>query len=541
MSDKSNINSMESTAIGVALLGVMLYGAYQHLYFVWSYIWRILKLCQMFMLFVFENVVQLVSNPFRNFEGWGFKEGFFEILNVHYSQITPQYMAIYDGHFGELVKWPFAIFLVYLGWSEYRVRGESSKTYNVESLIRSASKVHPHLRRITPPNFTDKVLARTIGLVFPSFKQRLEGENPIHFSHDYDFSDRSSHNNRYAMGITPFEMLTSNPPLGITEAEFEDDKKMQADTGFNSNFRPICHFFFEEDATQSSIDFCMRTATICLERLLLMPLKSCIDNSELVARLFDEEGNLIPLEYVDKHGAPTKKLTKYGSIVSGFRPTTLLNDGNEYKGSVEDTILLFNEYEREILQQLKVKIDGKVKRSFEEILYMVVVKKHAYSTTVIWGIMELFQNVNRIAGNEFSWVKRKDRGLGMVMASIGRETPFMEASGVRAHYRMEVKAEMRLTIPSVLTGANDLHVNAERIINAGKKSEDLLSMSEEEFGRLFEFNKSDDLDKKENKATTILKSLGVDVGKAELWKDPYDDVPELMKKFEEENNHKEQA
>ena len=146
--------------------------------------------------------------------------------------------------------------------------------------------------------------------------------------------------------------------------------------------------------------------------------------------------------------------------------------------------------------------------------------------------MTLFKNVNRIAGTEFTWLKRKNRSLSIVMQSIGRETPFLEANATRAHYLMESKAEMRLTVPSVQTAINDLHVNAERIINAGKKKEDLLNMTESEFSQLFEFNDSSKLTKKENKATEILKSMGVDVGKDELWKDPYDDVPELMKQFE---------
>ena len=532
MSKNGNATSMEPVIFGLGILTAMGYGAYMHLYFVWAFIWRILKLCQMFVLFTFEMCVGVVTFPFTGDLGWGFKDGLFEVLGTHYSQITPEYMAIYDGHYGELLRWPFAIFLIYLGFSEYKIRAEAQKKYNVESLIRSASRIHPHLRRLVPPNIIEKIQAYTIGLFVPSIREKLKGENPINFSHEFDFNDRSSETNRYAMGISPYEMLTANPPLGITQAEYDDDKKMMEETGFTSNFRPICHFFFEGNASDSSFDFCFRTATISSERQLLMPLKPKISDMELVGRLFDEEGQLVSLEFENNDGVATKKLHKRGSIVSGFRPTNLLNDGREYKGSIEDAILLFNQQEKEVLLQLKKKMDGKVSRSFEEILYLVITKKHAYSTTVIWSLMTLFKNVNRIAGTEFTWLKRKNRGLSIVMQSIGRETPFLEANATRAHYLMESKAEMRLTVPSVQTAINDLHVNAERIINAGKKKEDLLNMTESEFSQLFEFNDSSKLTKKENKATEILKSMGVDVGKDELWKDPYDDVPELMKQFE---------
>ena len=535
MSKNNDMASMESAAIGLGILGLMAYGAYQHLYFLWAFIWRILKLCQMFVLFTIEMSVEFISSPFTSDLGWGFKEGLFEVLGTHYTQITPEYMAIFDGHYGELLRWPFAMFLLYLGFSEYKLRAESHKQYDVESLIRSASKVHPHLRRLVPANNIDKLLGYTIGLVVPSFRERLKGENPINFSHDYDFNNRTSEANRYAMGISPYEMLTANPPMGITQAEYDDDNAMMAETGFTSNFRPICHFFIEANANDSSIDFCFHTAGISLERQLLMPLKPKISDMKLVGRLFDKEGQLVPLEFENKHGVATQKLTNQGSIVSGFRPTTLLNDGLEYKGPIEDAILLFNTHEKQVLLQLKQKMDGKVSRSFEEILYLVITKKHAYSTTVIWSLMSLFKNVNRIAGTEFTWLKRKNRELSMIMQSIGRETPFLEANATRAHFLMETKAEMRLTIPSVQTAINDLHVNAVRILNAGKKKEDLLNMTESEFSKIFELNDSK-LTKKENEATEILKSMGVDVGKKELWKDPYDDVPELIKQYEMSEN-----
>ncbi|WP_212568775.1 hypothetical protein, partial [Vibrio parahaemolyticus] len=81
----------------------------------------------------------------------------------------------------------------------------------------------------------------------------------------------------------------------------------------------------------------------------------------------------------------------------------------------------------------------------------------------------------------------------------------------------------------------DLHINAERILTAGKKGEDLLNMDEDEFSRLFDLSEIEKkADGRENEAKQILKSLGVDIEKDEkVFNDPYEDIPELMKQYKE--------
>ena len=528
---QNELNSSVILAVGILMVLVLaMYKAYFH---VFGFFWRALKLAQLFIFYVFEVGVVALCGIFFEFSGWGFKEGFIQLLEVHYTQLTPEYLYAFDDLFGNLLKWPFAFFLVYIGIKEYRIRNEARTNYSVDSMIKSASIVHPHLRRLVPPNLIDKVIGKTFGWLVPSLKEKLSGENPCNFSHDYDFSNRSSFNNRYAMGVSPTELLTANPPLGVTEEEIKRDLEMQKETGFITNFRPICHFFYAEDDKDSSIDFCFRTATICMERLLLNPLGQNLPCNYGVARLFDKSGKIVPLEYIDSQGKPTKKSKKGGQIVGGFRPTTLLNDGIPYKGSIEDVHLMFDVHERKILDQLKEKMDGKTTRSFSEILFAIVTKRHAYSTTAIWGLMSLFKDVSRIAGTEFTWVIRHNRTLGMVMQSIGRETPFLEASATRAHFLMETKAGFSMTIPAVLGAVKDLNVNAKRILAAGKKSEDLLNMEEDEFTDLFNLNPTKEQETKENAAIQILKSMGVDVDKGETYKDPYEDVPELIKKYKE--------
>ncbi|EGR0686940.1 hypothetical protein E4T16_15145 [Vibrio parahaemolyticus] len=530
---ESDLNA--SVALALALAIGMGYGVYAHFFHILAFVWRMLKIAQMFTFFAFENLVVVTTSWLTGFQGWGFKEGLYQILELHYTMITPEYIGAYDSIFGNILKWPFALALIYLGCKEYSIRSKTRKEHNVESMIRAASKVHPHLRRIVPPNFYDKLMGYSIGWMFPKYKERLEGENPCDYSHDFNFENRSDYENRYAMGISPYEMLTANPPLGVTLDEIERDKEMQKETGFVSNFRPICYFYYCENPKDSTIEFCSRTATISLERLLLCPLPQQLHSEDKLARLFDDNGKTIPIEYVDKQGNEADKFKRGGAIIGGFRPTTLLNDGVPYAGSIEDTILLFNGIERKVLTQLKEKMDGKTTRTFEEILYAMVTKKHAYSTTVIWALMLLFKDVNRIAGNEFTWVTKHDRNLGMVLQSIGRETPFLEASGTRSHFLMERKAGFRMTIPSVLGAVQDLHINAERILTAGKKGEDLLNMDEDEFSRLFDLSEIEKkADGRENEAKQILKSLGVDIEKDEkVFNDPYENIPELMKQYKE--------
>lgn len=146
--------------------------------------------------------------------------------------------------------------------------------------------------------------------------------------------------------------------------------------------------------------------------------------------------------------------------------------------------------EKKVLYQLKEKIDGKSDYDFNDILYKTVTEKHAYSVTVIWRLMMLFKEKNRIAGNEFNWLFEQDRTLALVMNSIGRETPFIEVSGIKAHYDIEFYANIKISTPMVMKATEALYENAERLMRAGKVEENLLDMDENEFLQTFSGLKS---------------------------------------------------
>ncbi|MDF5441622.1 hypothetical protein P3694_25460 [Vibrio parahaemolyticus] len=113
---ESELNA--SVALALALAIGMGYGVYAHFFHILAFVWRMLKIAQMFTFFAFENLVVVTTSWLTGFQGWGFKEGLYQILELHYTMITPEYIGAYDSIFGNILKWPFALALLYLGCKE---------------------------------------------------------------------------------------------------------------------------------------------------------------------------------------------------------------------------------------------------------------------------------------------------------------------------------------------------------------------------------------------------------------------------------------
>lgn len=120
------------------------------------------------------------------------------------------------------------------------------------------------------------------------------------------------------------------------------------------------------------------------------------------------------------------------------------------------------------------------------------------------------------------------------MQSIGRETPFWEAAGTRSHYLIEGRCKFPVTTPIVSKAVEDLYENADRLLKAGAKKENIFKLSSEEYAQKYMFGGADShIRAKEEKANKILSDLGFDNEKIE-YQDPYADIPELMKLYGED-------
>lgn len=536
--DALNKNFLLAIIIGLA----MIYYVYNYQYQLIALFWRMFKLVQFTGLAGVEKAIQEVVIavnflPFIEIDvpNFGFQKGLKYLISVNPDFISKAQVKRFDLYYGVKLRWLFGLIIIYVGWVEFRLQNEPRSHYTTEKIIRSASKVHPHLKRLIPASWYHKVLAAIFGRWFPSLKERAAGENPMDFSHDYNFDDRSDYENRYAMGLSATELLTVTPPIGVTNKEIEADQEMQNKTGLETNFRPICLFYYAKDKANSSKDFCNRTATLTFTRLLTQTKQDPITNSQYIARTFTKSGKLIPLIIFNQKNEQVEVFKTGCGVIKGHRTSTLLNNGEEYFGTENEVRMLFNELENKVLTHLENKIKNALKGvTFNEVLYVLVKDRHAYTTTVIWELMTLIKTRGRVAGNEFTWLMRHDRSLCMVLQSIGRETPFKEAGAAMSHYKCEKSIGFRVTTPMVDLAVEELHEEAERILEAGEKIESLLSTGHK-LSDLFSKDSDTKNKKMEDLTNSILKKNGISEGIDKVYFDPYSEVKELMKLYDEDS------
>ncbi|MDN3661060.1 secretion/conjugation apparatus DotM-related subunit [Vibrio agarivorans] len=287
----------------------------------------------------------------------------------------------------------------------------------------------------------------------------LADDNPIKSHRVYDFDNRDDYHNRHAQAMSPTQYLTANPPVNASDHELE--VHVQAiEAGAESPYRPIAVI----DHNTQSLDFSRVAAKQSLERQLTdPPVENPFYHEEFNApRLFDQEGQLVPLEYNEE-----------GLIVGGFATDKLLNNGRSFHGEPEDVALLFNGLEREVFYTLCDRYNNPSVPIEDVVLELT--KRHAYSRTYLVALMRLVRKNSNVASTEFYLTCREDRLLYFTIYSASEEKPFYEAMGVMNHFHYENQLGRAIPFPCVDKAVNALLKDAKRIAGWTPDSTDVLT------------------------------------------------------------------
>ena len=78
-----------------------------------------------------------------------------------------------------------------------------------------------------------------------------------------------------------------------------------------------------------------------------------------------------------------------------------------------------------------------------------VIKRHAYLGTMLATLLEIARTDGVLATSEFLWLKPVDRRLWYMLNSVGRQTAFVEVSGLFAHWLAEKAFKCPMKTPMV--------------------------------------------------------------------------------------------
>lgn len=90
--------------------------------------------------------------------------------------------------------------------------------------------------------------------------------------------------------------------------------------------------------------------------------------------------------------------------------------------------------------------------------------RHAYVRTMMASLLEIARADGVLATAEFLWVKPVDRKLWYVLNSVGRQTAFIEVSGIFAHWKAEQALGRAMTTPMVKEAVRALDLCVQDIL-----------------------------------------------------------------------------
>lgn len=106
---------------------------------------------------------------------------------------------------------------------------------------------------------------------------------------------------------------------------------------------------------------------------------------------------------------------------------------------------------------------------FKHPLVQQVIKRHAYTSTIIYDMLGTARQIGICQPAEFRWLRVVDRRLWILVDTVGRHKPFSEIAGVHSHYLHEIRFKRPLLKPHVDSAATGL-----------SKEFDSVKLSEEE-------------------------------------------------------------
>lgn len=102
-----------------------------------------------------------------------------------------------------------------------------------------------------------------------------------------------------------------------------------------------------------------------------------------------------------------------------------------------------------------------------------VISKHAYTLTVMGGLLNIARDDGVLASADFLWLKPIDRRLWYMLNSIGRQTPFAEVAGPFAHFKAEILMGRRSRVPMVEEAVKALELAVKEVKLPAKELEAL--------------------------------------------------------------------
>ncbi|EQM47959.1 hypothetical protein D051_0242 [Vibrio parahaemolyticus VPCR-2010] len=362
------------------------------------FLWKWIKLAELSLFYVLPDWFPIYGKM-------EIKGLFDYIWSQPYDLIHKDTVFSINDHLSGWVTWPFAVWVIYLGFKRSMSTTKIDTIYNHDTLLTELSEIYPHLK----PYVKDK----------PEYK-----------SVRYD-RDMKEDTYQYGCSLDPSDFALLSPPLGL-----EDEAKK------SNQFKAIWDgdVGFDMDLAERAFIAQMGNRFTGIKSL-----------NEVEKGVYDFFIKRMEINHVEN----IPKFKKYISSIIKVPNAPKINVSKLTPPNAQIYKLLKEDIDAEIAEAKKKKqkmtrgmfLDKrKILTYIRNDKYLVAIKEadaqdilanHAF---IRCGLMSLFgraRSVGVIDMGELGWVKQHDRVLYYCLSSHGRKVSFVECSGPFAHWLVE--------------------------------------------------------------------------------------------------------
>ena len=125
-------------------------------------------------------------------------------------------------------------------------------------------------------------------------------------------------------------------------------------------------------------------------------------------------------------------------------------------------------------------VDNIWRKYYNQKVIQNIVHAHAYEFTVFIDLLLLARHDGVLATADFIWLKPIDRLFWYVLSSTGRQTYFVEAAGVQAHFLVEKSLGRGLSVPYVKESVKALQLALDEILYVPEEEEKQTLLDQQE-------------------------------------------------------------
>lgn len=425
---------LESWAIVLIILGVLLYFLINHFFWVYVTAWKWLRFVQL------STLSYLVPDSLQAWSGFDFNGGRDFILETEPKKMTAKLVGAFDNIYLRFINWLPGVLIFFYGFKLFMDSSSNTSKHTMESMLLKMSHAFPH-------------------------NKKFIGINPELTPIDFYPDDPSSY--EFSLSMTERQFAEIVPPLGLEKLAKRNPKYRRpiwngkkgfneelARKSFEAQMGPLYRGYRHMSEDERVLFDLFKEKQLVKRASVIPVIKYYLDeimNQRSKDKAFSHPGKKqraeaarkladIKIKYMEdlgSHKALAKKLQM-------FVEENLIEHGSSWQ--IKDVIIRGIAGNRDFVDLLR------------HVLADQVMSRHAFTYTGLISLLEAAGEGSTFAPSSLRWLKGRNRTLWYALNCVGKKVAFTESAGPFAHWLLEKEAGIPIPHPEVTEAIEALRV-----------------------------------------------------------------------------------